>query len=137
MRILLTGACGFLGSRLKRALSQKQHQVFCYDIALGYDIMNPDQMENTIVKWKPGTVIHLAAVADLNIFKGNPNFGHQLNVVGTRNVLNLCKKYQIRLLFASTCCCYGNNNIHPSTEDSPLAPTEPYAGDACHKKTDL
>jgi len=127
MRILLTGASGFLGRRLRRELRQKKHDVFCYDITLGYNIMYPDQIENTIINWKPDTVIHLAALADLNIFKEKPEFGHQLNVVGTRNVLNLCQKYKLRLLFASTCCCYGNNNIHPSDETSPLAPTEPYA----------
>ena len=112
MRILLTGASGFLGRRLRRELRQKKHDVFCYDITLGYNIMYPDQIENTIINWKPDTVIHLAALADLNIFKEKPEFGHQLNVVGTRNVLNLCQKYKLRLLFASTCCCYGNNNIH-------------------------
>jgi len=127
MRILLTGASGFLGRRLRRELRQKKHEVFCYDITLGYNIMFPDQIENTIINWKPDTIIHLAALADLNIFKEKPEFGYQLNVVGTRNVLNLCQKYNLRLLFASTCCCYGNNNIHPSDETSPLAPTEPYA----------
>jgi UDP-glucose 4-epimerase len=127
MKILLTGASGFLGRRLRRALKQNKHEVFCYDITLGYNIMYPEQIENTIKNWNPDTVIHLAALADLNIFKEKPDFGYQLNVVGTRNILNLCKKYNLRLLFASTCCCYGNNNIHPSTEESPLAPTEPYA----------
>ena len=127
MRILLTGASGFLGRRLRRALRQNNHEVFCYDITLGYNIMYPDQIEDIIKDWNPDTVIHLAALADLNIFKEKPDFGYQLNVVGTRNILNLCKKYNLRLLFASTCCCYGNNNVHPSNEESPLAPTEPYA----------
>ena len=102
MKILLTGASGFLGRRLRRELRQKNHEVFCYDITLGYNIMFPDQIENTIVNWKPDTIIHLAALADLNIFKEKPDFGYQLNVVGTRNVLNLCQKYNLRLLFAST-----------------------------------
>ncbi len=127
MRILLTGSSGFLGRCLTRTLRQREHDVFCYDITLGYDIMDPDQIEKTIINWKPDVIIHLAALADLNIFKENTDFGYQVNVVGTRNILNLCKKYEVRLLFASTCCCYGNNNVHPSYETSPLAPTEPYA----------
>ena len=48
-------------------------------------------------------------------------------MIGTRNILKLCQKYDCRLLFASTCCCYGNNDTHPSDETSPTCPTEPYA----------
>ena len=127
MRVLLTGASGFLGRRVRRELRQKKHEVFCYDVRLGYNILYPDQIENTILNWKPDVIIHLAALADLNIFKQKPEVGYELNVVGTRNILNMCQKYNLRLLFASTCCCYGNNNVHPSKEESPLAPTEPYA----------
>ena len=127
MRVLLTGASGFLGRRVRRELRKNKHDVFCYDVRLGYNILYPDQIENTILNWKPDVIIHLAALADLNIFKQKPEVGYELNVVGTRNILNMCQKYNLRLLFASTCCCYGNNNVHPSIEESPLAPTEPYA----------
>jgi nucleoside-diphosphate-sugar epimerase len=49
------------------------------------------------------------------------------NINGTQNILDLCEIYKIRLLFASTCCCYGNVNEHPSNEDSQIYPCEPYA----------
>jgi len=39
----------------------------------------------------------------------------------------LCDEKKVRLLFASTCCCYGNNDTQPTDEDSPTCPTEPYA----------
>ena len=39
----------------------------------------------------------------------------------------MCNKYQARLLFASTCCIYENNNCHPSSEVSDTYPTEPYS----------
>ena len=48
-------------------------------------------------------------------------------VQGYVKVLKLCNETKVRLLFASTCCCYGNNNTHPTNEDSPTCPTEPYA----------
>ena len=127
MKYLITGASGFLGKRLRRELRQKNHEVFCYDITLGYNILHTDQLETTISDWKPDTIIHLAACADLNIYRENPDFSRKVNIEGTSNILKLCEKYDVRLLFASTCCCYGNNNVHPSNEESPLAPTEPYA----------
>ena len=127
MKYLITGASGFLGKRLRRQLRQKNHEVFCYDITLGYNILHTDQLETTISDWKPDTIIHLAACADLNIYREKPEVSRKVNIEGTSNILKLCQKYNVRLLFASTCCCYGNNNVHPSNEESPLAPTEPYA----------
>ena len=74
MKYLITGASGFLGKRLRRELRQKNHEVFCYDITLGYNILHTDQLETTISDWKPDTIIHLAACADLNIYRENPDF---------------------------------------------------------------
>ena len=91
MRVLLTGASGFLGRRVRRELRKNKHDVFCYDVRLGYNILYPDQIENTILNWKPDVIIHLAALADLNIFKQKPEVGYELNVVGTRNILNMCQ----------------------------------------------
>ena len=51
----------------------------------------------------------------------------QINILGTENVIKACNELGVRCLFASTCCAYGNNNTHPSTEDAPLCPGEPYA----------
>ena len=127
MKYLITGASGFLGKRLRRQLRQKNHEVFCYDITLGYNILFKDQLETIIKDWQPNAIIHLAACSDLNIYRQKPEVSRKVNIEGTSNILKLCEKYDVRLLFASTCCCYGNNNVYPSNEESPLAPTEPYA----------
>ena len=98
-----------------------------YDIVDGYDILNTSQLKQVFDNFKPDTIIHLAACADLNIFAKKPEISHKINVIGTRNILKLCDEEKVRLLFASTCCCYGNNDTHPTDEDSPTCPTEPYA----------
>ena len=127
MKIIITGGSGFLGKRLFRQLQLNKHQLFSYDIVDGYDILDIEQLEMVVDKFNPDSIIHLAACADLNIFREKPEISYKINIIGTRNILNLCKKSNIRLLFASTCCCYGNNNTHPSDETSPTCPTEPYA----------
>lgn len=127
MRIIITGGTGFLGKRLCRRLTLNGHTILSYDIIDGYDILNTEQLEKIFIDFEPDSIIHLAACADLNIFAKKPEISYKINVIGTRNILKLCQKYNTRLLFASTCCCYGNNDTHPTDETSPTCPTEPYA----------
>lgn len=137
MRIVVTGGTGFLGTRLCRKLKEHKHEIMSYDIVDGNDILNTEQLEQTFVDFKPDCVIHLAACADLNIFAKKPEISYKINVIGTRNILKLCQIYNSRLLFASTCCCYGNNDTHPSDETSPICPTEPYAKSKKESEKDI
>ena len=137
MKIIITGGTGFLGKCLCRKLKNNKHDIMSYDIVDGYDILNTEQLENTFQNFNPDTVIHLAACADLNIFANKPKISYKINVIGTRNILELCQKYNVRLLFASTCCCYGNNDTHPTDENSPTCPTEPYAKSKKESEKDI
>jgi len=137
MKIIITGGTGFLGKRLSRKLKRNGHEIMSYDIIDGYDILNIEQMKETIISFKPNTIIHLAACSDLNIFAKKPEISYKINVIGTRNILNLCEEYNVRLLFASTCCAYGNNDTHPTDETSPTCPTEPYAKSKKESEKDI
>lgn len=137
MKIIITGGTGFLGKRLSRKLKMNGHEIMSYDIIDGYDILNVEQMKETIISFKPNTIIHLAACSDLNIFAKKPEISHKINVIGTRNILTLCEEYNVRLLFASTCCAYGNNDTHPTDETSPTCPTEPYAKSKKESEKDI
>jgi len=50
----------------------------------------------------------------------------KVNMYGTFNIIEACRKRNIPLIFASTCCCYGVTNQHPSTEDGPTIPVDWY-----------
>jgi len=137
MKIIITGGTGFLGKRLSRKLKKNGHEIMSYDIIDGYDILNVEQMEKTIKLFNPNTIIHLAACSNLNIFAKKPEISYKINVIGTKNILNLCEKHNVRLLFASTCCAYGNNDTHPTDETSPTCPTEPYAKSKKESEKDI
>ena len=114
MRILLTGASGFLGRRLRRELRQKSHDVFCYDITLGYNIMYPDQLENTIKNWNPDTIIHLAACLNISEAERNKKKYFQNNVKGTFNLIKCCNSSNIKsIVFSSSCSICGKPHLPP------------------------
>jgi len=139
MNVLITGSSGFLGSLLIEELSKltEINKIISYDIVDGFDILDQNQFENQLLINNITHVIHLAAMSNLNIYAENPELGYKINVIATRNILALCHKYDIRLLFASTCCIYGNNNIHPSDETSLIAPTELYAKSKAISEKDI
>ena len=128
MKVVITGSSGFLGKRLCAMLGETgRHSFLEYDIVHGYDICNPDQLEQTFVSFRPDAVIHLAACADLNLYREQPELGSRINIDGTSALLDVCERHHVRMLFASTCCCYGNTPIHPTDETVAIEPTEPYA----------
>jgi UDP-glucose 4-epimerase len=126
MRVLVTGSEGFLGQRLCALLeTETDHEILRYDLQLGHDVLNARQFDAALDG--VDACIHLAAIADLYIAEKNPERTQQVNVEATRIVLEACNRHDVRLLFASTVCAYGNNKLEESDENSPLAPTEIYA----------
>lgn len=124
--ILITGSGGYLGSVLYNKLN-KQYNVFHYDILYGQDILNKEQLEKEFIENKIDYVVHLAAVANLNFYDDDIGKSDDINITGSKNLLELCDRYNAKLLFASTCCCYGDNKLNCSDETSKLCPTEAYA----------
>lgn len=125
-QVVVTGSDGFLGKRLVAQLQTLGVSVRGYDFTRGEDILDTKQVEEAITSSNSTAVIHLAAVADLNVVAKDVKKGWEINVAGTKSVIAACKATGARLLFASTCCAYGNNHCHPSNEYSPLCPAEEY-----------
>lgn len=125
LKILVTGGDGFLGKHLMSALRSRGHNVSSYDILNGKDILDSKQLDR-VVKGKD-IVFHLAAVADLNHARANPRLAVNLNIVGTANVVEACTKHKAVLNYISTCCVYGNQDVHPISESNHPKPTELYA----------
>jgi len=123
--ILITGGSGFIGQHLVEKLKEQGHSVEVFDLANGQDLLNVQQVEEAI-KGKD-VVFHLAAIADLYESKKYPLKNMNINVVGTINVAEACLKHGAVLNYASTCCVYGNQEVHPSDEKSLPNPTEIYA----------
>jgi acyl transferase domain-containing protein/nucleoside-diphosphate-sugar epimerase/NADPH:quinone reductase-like Zn-dependent oxidoreductase/GTP cyclohydrolase II/arylamine N-acetyltransferase len=128
--VLVTGSDGFLGRHLVLVLHGYGYDVYSYDITTGHDIMDRDKLLNVLRAKKISACVHLAAIADLNAAEDEPDIARRINVEGTRIVLSCCEEVGVRMLFASTCCVYGNNGESGSSGSSELSaavPTEIYA----------
>jgi len=128
MKILLTGDKGFIATKLKERLTGLGHEVIGYDIIDGLNLLDLPTLEEYIQK--VDTVYHVAAQADLTqlttVDKAKDCISQ--NVLATDNVAYLCAKYNKWLIYASTVCVYGNQEIHPEIEDTTLPnPSELYA----------
>ena len=125
MRVVVTGSKGFLGTYVVEDLQNNGHQVTEYDIQDGNDIFDVKKLEEALSA--ADACIHLAAVADLYEAERNHSNCYNVNVIGTELVGKVCADLNVKLIFTSTVCAYGNNGCELQTEQSPLAPTEIYA----------
>jgi len=125
VRVLITGGKGFIGKHLASGLSQTGDIITSLDTIDGRDIRNLEQVREAIQG--KDIVFHLAAIADLNWAYIHPVETMKVNVEGTWNIAIACLEAKAKLYYASTACVYGNQEHHPSTEESPPNPAEIYA----------
>lgn len=92
------------------------------------DIRSKEFLLN-VFKNKIDIVIHLAAMAGVRPSIEKPELYYDVNIMGTINLLEECKKNRInKMVFASSSSVYGNNKKVPfSVEDSVDNPISPYA----------
>lgn len=123
MRIAVTGSSGFVGSRLINALNRQNYQVISIDLASGIDITAPEDC-SSIPEFD--TIVHLAGRSFVPDSYKDPGEFYRTNLVGTLNMLELCRKYNARIIFISS-YVYGVPRYLPIDEDHPLDSFNPYA----------
>lgn len=141
MKILVTGANGFVGTHLIKELAGAGHAVIASDIRTqsgvaddkGFhpcDLRDPESVTDMIRKINPEACIHLGGIASVIEGHANPSNLLAVNLTGTLNILEALRKHtpQCRLLFISTAHVYGpRNDDKPITEDSALKPVNLYS----------
>lgn len=144
MKILITGAAGFLGSHLSEKYVNEGHIVYGIDNLLNGNLNNVrtllhrknfkfihDDIRNKELYSKIPTdidaIIHLAAQIHVDRSIVNPEETFDINVSGTMKVLEYARMNDInKILFASTSEVYGSAKYVPMNEDHPLAAQHPY-----------
>ncbi len=135
MKILITGVAGMLGSHLAEILTSKNYEVYGIDnLSVGkknnleiknikkfkffkLDIRNKTKVSQIIKK--VDIVIHLAAIKKVSEIQSSfPTL--DINVTGTKIVLDAAKKYKKKVIFASTSDVYGISKKLPFKENENL-----------------
>ncbi|MDQ4077716.1 MAG: GDP-mannose 4,6-dehydratase [Chloroflexota bacterium] len=144
MKILVTGAAGFVGSRLARALLERGDEVVGLDNFNDYydparkehnvadlapfdrftlvrtDIRDAEGMRSLFESEQVDAVAHLAAMAAVRYSVKHPLIYGEVNVQGTMNLLDAARQSgQPRMILASTGSVYGRDTPVPFTEDAP------------------
>ena len=142
-KILITGTSGFIGFHLANLLLKKGFDIYGLDgITNYYDVNlkkkrneillqyskfffkeemleNFKELESSFIFFKPDVVVHLAAQAGVRYSLENPRSYIDSNIIGTFNILEMAKKYNVKhLLIASTSSVYGSNTNMPFEETS-------------------
>jgi GDP-4-dehydro-6-deoxy-D-mannose reductase len=132
MKVLVTGANGFVGTLLCAHLSEAGHDVIATDVA-NMDITDLASTTAAVAEAQPELIIHLAALTDVAASWANPELCYRLNVTGVHNVLQasiaLGREAYPRVLLVSSAEVYGpvDTSDMPITEQTPLRPSNPYA----------
>jgi dTDP-glucose 4,6-dehydratase len=145
MRVLITGAAGFLGSHLSdRFIAEGHHVVGMDNLITGsmdnlahlagnerFSFIKHDVSQYIYVAGKIDAVLHFASPASPNDYLEHPIPTLKVGSLGTHNTLGLAKQKGARYLLASTSEVYGDPEVNPQPESywghvNPIGPRGVY-----------
>lgn len=150
-KILVTGGCGYIGSHTIIDLIENGFDVICLDNNVRSDAKILNAVKKITGQAVPHYsidlceldslrvlfdehqdivgIIHFAAYKSVPESVQEPLKYYQNNLDGLLNVLTCIAEYNIpNFIFSSSCSIYGNTNVLPVTEDTPMNPAQsPYA----------
>ena len=140
-KIFITGSSGFIGFHVTKRYLDKGFNVLGFDSMNNYydvklkksrlkilkkyknfsftkgNLENQKTLNNSISKFKPSVIIHLAAQAGVRYSIENPKIYLNSNIIGTFHIIESAKKFRVKhLIIGSSSSVYGANKKFPSRE---------------------
>ena len=126
-KILLTGAGGFVGSRIAHHLKDR-YQLITFSKGM-LAAADPEAVYAFVLEQKPDAIIHTAAIADIGDCEKDPEASYRANVLLAVALCRAAQALGVKIV------CYSSDQVYtgcdpkdgPYREDIPLAPTNVYA----------
>ena len=129
--ILIAGGAGFIGSNLCQRLLNEGNRIICLDNLFtgqlkniqqlidhpDFVFVNKDITEHIIIQEHIDEIYHLACPASPPKYQKDPVYTLEINFIGTRNLLELARQKECKILLSSTSEVYGDPKVSPQSED--------------------
>jgi len=118
MCILITGSSGFIGTNLINFLKEKKINFVDLDLensTIKHDITKNFLLNKKLETLNPKTIIHFAAISRIKTCLSNTDKTFEVNIKGTKNVLEYALEKKAKVIFASSYTCHGNYFLNPYT----------------------
>ena len=126
MKLLVTGASGFLGRRTAAYLQSLGHEVLT-PAHTRLDITDAAAVRNWFREYAPEAVIHTAAVSDTGLCQRKPEWSEGINVTGCVHLAESCREFGGKLLICSSDQIYVGSCVPgPHRETEPVSPGNVY-----------
>lgn len=130
MRVLITGANGFIGKNLALYLESQGYEVIRTDVSdsqINGDIASPEFVFNSLGGLEFDAIVHLAAITDIRKTLEDLYSCYRVNAFGTLSMLEVAAKKMVkRFIYASSANYYGLPLELPVKETTPPNPRTPY-----------
>lgn len=134
MRVLVTGAAGFLGRHIARRFRDSGWEVTAFDqtdfeepgidVIVG-DLASAEQVAEAAAG--KSHIAHVGAIGDVYLAGEQPDLAARVNVVGSANIAKAAKNSGARVVYASTWEVYGEPVREPMDETHQTMPDHPYS----------
>lgn len=125
IKVLVTGVKGQLGSDVLKVLNHLGIENVGVDID-NFDITNKKQTERYIFNYRPDVVVHCAAYTVVDNAEDNQDTCYSINVEGTENIAEACKKLDAKMVYISTDYVFYGEGKEPHLESKQTNPINYY-----------
>lgn len=130
-KMLITGASGFLGSRVAQYYKDKYEVLIPSHSEM--DIADETSVMNYFKENRPNFVVHCAAISDVGRCERELELSWRINVVGTENVVKAAKEVSAKCVCCSSDQVYfGSTEIEAHREDVVIEPANVYGKEKAH-----